>query len=160
MTTDFWSLPPWNQLPYCAAPIETASAATGTKLTACQANNRRIALFICCNIPANSITISTQASGLSSGGITIPSAMNWIYLSTNQHGILPTLQWFITTTGPWTVIEMIANDWPDDAIHPMDNILHPPTPPTNIVLPTAPGVGGKMGVKSYWQSLMAKLKGG
>lgn len=160
MAVAFWDLAPWEQLPYCAAVKETNSAVTGTKVQITTPNNQRYGLIIASNVGGSSFTLSTNATGSAAGGLLIPTTAEYIIFTTNQHGILPTLAWYITTTGPWTTIELIAENWPKEGDHYLDNINHPAPLPSPTVLPSGEGVNGQRGVLSYWQQLMAKIKGG
>lgn len=155
-----WDLSPWQQLPYCTA-IKTSSLTgpvTGTQIV--QANNQRCGLLIAAT-SASAVVISLTPTTVNGFGITISPQPAYIYFNSRDTPVFCTAAWFCLSGGiAWNIYELIAQDWPEDGDHYLDNINHPVPPPSPTVLPTAPGVGGQQGVISYWKNLLSRLKGG
>jgi len=70
------------------------------------------------------------------------------------------MAWYASVPTTYTVFEIIANRWPKDGVPHDAAINHPDPPRSRLVMSAAPGVNESQGVKSYWQSLMARIKGG
>lgn len=160
MPTNLWELSPWAQLPYVSRIIERTVNTGVPPLTLTTPNNQRCGLLLASVATTTPLSISTLASIGSGAQIPIPTSVGYIFFSSIQHGILPQLGWYGISSANVQVIEMIAENWPQDGDHYLDAINHPAPPTTPTVLPTGEGVGGQRGVLSYWLSLMAKIKGG
>lgn len=151
-------LAPWDLLPYFRLPVETFYSTTTDGQKVVTANPMRWGLIFSTSY-TSTMGLTTNAGTSLAQGVIISQTNPTYMMTTDTHGPLPTLSWYVSVNGSQlTVIELILQSWPNDDGNHLASITPPPVVTPAIVLPTAPGVGGSQGILSYWQSLMAKIK--
>lgn len=97
------SLPPWDQIPYHSAPIETAVAATTTNQLLIAGDPNRRTLVIALTPPATgSWVVSTSASGNGTQGIPLSGTFVPLVIGWQDYGPLVCYPWYVSLV-PGTV---------------------------------------------------------